>query len=212
MGRKLIMGVCGGVWALFVFGHMAGNMLILVGAEAYNKYAHAIVTNKPLLYGTEVALLSTLVFHVIFGVVLTLKNKSAREQKYAMTPNGEKRTSLASRTMIYHGTIILFFIVYHLITFKYGKETFVTYDGVQMRDLHSLVVEVFQQPAYVMGYVVCLMLLGWHLSHGVSSLFQTMGLNHPKHTPCIKMLGKVYAVVVTLGFISQPLYVIMTSF
>lgn len=212
IGRKMIMGVCGGVWALFVFGHMAGNMLILVSAEAYNKYGHAIVSNKPLLYGTEAILISTVLVHIILGVWLAIMNRKARKQKYAMTPSGEKKASTASKTMIYHGSILLFFIVYHLITFKYGEERSVTYDGVEMRDLHWLVTEVFQSPMYVVGYIVCLLLLGWHLSHGVSSLFQTLGWNHPKYTPRIKWISCVYAVVVTGGFISQPLYVILNSF
>lgn len=211
IGRKMIMGICGGVWAGFVFGHMAGNMLILVSAEMYNKYGHAIVSNKPLLYGTEAILLGTIIFHVILGVVLTAKNKTARSQKYAMTPNGEKRSSLGSRTMIFHGSILLFFIVYHLITFKYGPYYSVTYDGVEMRDLSRLIVEVFQNPAYVAGYIVCLLLLGWHLSHGVASLFQSLGLNHPSYTPTIKCISWIYAIVVTAGFISQPLYVILNS-
>lgn len=212
IGRKMIMGVCGGVWALFVFGHMAGNMLILVSAEMYNKYGHAIVSNKPLLYGTEAILLGTVVFHVFLGIMLSLKNKSARSQKYAMIPSGEKKATTASRTMIYHGSILLFFIVYHLITFKYGTEYLITYDGVEMRDLHRLVIEVFQSPAYVIGYIICLLLLGWHLSHGVSSLFQTLGLNHPKYNPKVKLASCIYSVVVSAGFISQPLYVILNSF
>ena len=211
IGRKMIMGVCGGVWAGFVFGHMAGNMLIWVSPEAYNKYGHAIVSNKPLLWGTEAILLSTILIHIVLGVVLTIKNKGARKQKYAMTPSGEKKATSASRTMIFHGSILLFFIVYHLITFKYGVEYPVTYDGVEMRDLHRLIVEVFQNPLYIGGYIVCLLLLGWHLSHGVSSLFQSLGWNHPKYTPAIKCMSYGYAIVVTAGFISQPLYVMFNS-
>lgn len=211
IGRKIIMGVCGGVWAGFVFVHMAGNMLIWVSPEAYNKYGHAIVSNKPLLWATEAILLSTILVHVVLGIILTIKNRSARKQKYALTPSGEKRSPLASRTMIFHGSILLFFIVYHLITFKYGTEYLVTYDGVEMRDLHKLIVEVFQNPLYIVGYIVSLLLLGWHLSHGVASLFQSLGWNHPKYTPAIKCLSWSYSVVVTAGFISQPLYVMFNS-
>jgi succinate dehydrogenase / fumarate reductase, cytochrome b subunit len=211
IGRKMIMGICGGVWAGFVFGHMAGNMLIFVSPEMYNKYGHAIVSNKPLLYATEAILLGTIIFHVILGALLTWRNKTARTQKYAMTPSGEKRASLGSRSMIFHGSILLFFIVYHLMTFKYGTHYSVTYDGVEMRDLSRLVVEVFQDPLYVVGYILCLLLLGWHLSHGVSSLFQSLGLNHPSYTPKIKCASWIYAVVVTAGFISQPIYAMLNS-
>lgn len=212
IGRKMIMGVCGGVWALFLFGHMAGNMLMFVSAEAYNKYGHALVTNKPLLIGTEVILVSTVLVHLFLGVYLTLQNKKARKQKYALSPSGEKRASAGSRTMIFHGSVLLFFIVYHLITFKFADKTTITYDGVVMDDLHSLVTTVFQSPAYVVGYLFCLLLLGWHLSHGVASLFQTLGLNHPSYTPKIKVASWIYAIVVAGGFIAQPLYVILNSF
>lgn len=211
IGRKIIMGICGAIWAGFVFGHMAGNMLILVSAEAYNKYGHAIVSNKLLLYGTEIALIAALAGHVVLGLMLTFENRRAKPQKYAKTPPSAKRASVASQTMAYHGSIILFFIVYHLITFKYGPYYSVTYDGVEMRDLHRLIVEVFQSPLYVVGYVVCLALLGLHLTHGVASVFQSMGLNHPKYMGLVKKISIIYGVVVAAGFISQPLYVIISS-
>ena len=82
----------------------------------------------------------------------------------------------------------------------------VEYAGEEMRDLHRLVMEVFQDPLYVAGYVICLILLGIHLSHGFSSVFQSFGWNHPKYTPLIKKAGWAYAVIVAAGFISQPLY------
>ena len=109
--------------------------------------------------------------------------------------------------MAVHGSIVLFFIIYHLITFKWGPVYTIEYAGESMRDLHRLVIEVFSSPAYVAGYVVCLVLLGIHLSHGVSSIFQSLGLNHPKYTPTIKKVGWLYALVVAGGFISQPIYV-----
>jgi succinate dehydrogenase / fumarate reductase, cytochrome b subunit len=212
IGKKIIMGVCGAIWAGFVFAHMAGNMLILISAELYNKYGHAIVSNKPLLYTAETVLVLAILVHAIVGITLALENRKAKPLKYAVAATGEKRTTLASRTMAFHGSVILFFIIYHLITFKYGTEYLVTYDGVEMRDLHRLVLEVFQQPAYVIGYIVCLLLLGWHLSHGVSSVFQTLGLNHPRYQSKVKWMACVYAFVVAAGFISQPLYVIANSF
>lgn len=210
--KKMIMGVCGAIWAGFVFAHMAGNMLILVSAELYNRYGHAIVSNKPLLYTAEAVLIGALLVHAGVGILLAIENRRAKPQKYAVSAVGEKRATLASRTMAFQGSIILFFIIYHLITFKYGTEYMVSYNGVEMRDLHRLVIEIFQQPIYVVGYVVCLLLLGWHLSHGVSSIFQTLGLNHPKYNQKIKWAGCIYALVVAAGFISQPLYVIATSF
>lgn len=126
-----------------------------------------------------------------------------------MTANGEKAPSFASRTMVYTGSIILVFAVYHILTFKYGAFYTATYDGVEMRDIHRLVIEVFQNPAYVLGYILCMMVLALHLSHGVSSMFQSWGFNHPKHTPCLEKFGYVYALIVAAGFIAQPLYAMM---
>lgn len=207
IGKKYLMGLAGAVWTLFVAGHMAGNLLIFAGPEAFNRYGHAIVSNKPLLYGTEVALTLCLLLHVGLGIALTLQNKKAKPQKYAVQPVTEKRSSWAAKTMAVHGSIILLFVIYHLITFKWGPYYEVEYSGVVMRDLHRLMVEVFASPAYVFGYVVCLILLGFHLSHGAASVFQSMGLNHPRYTPTIKKIGWLYALVVAGGFMSQPLYV-----
>jgi succinate dehydrogenase / fumarate reductase, cytochrome b subunit len=200
IGRKMILAAAGIVWTGFVFVHMAGNLLILFSAEAYNKYAHAIVSNKILLYGTEAILVSALLVHAILGIKLSLENRSARDRKYIVSAKNKKGT-LASKT------IVLAFIIYHLITFKYGAEYLITYDGVEMRDLHRLVVEIFKNPIYVFGYVICLALLGVHLSHGTSSVFQTLGFSNPNYTPTIKKIGVVYALVVVGGFIAQPIYV-----
>ncbi len=210
--KKMIMGFCGLIWTGFVLAHMAGNMLILVSAELYNKYGHAIVSNKPLLYVAESVLVAALLVHVVVGVWLTIENRRAKPNKYAVQSSNQKRSSLASRSMAFQGSLILFFVIFHLITFKYGTEYLVTYDGVEMRDLHRLIIEIFKQPLYVAGYILSLLILGWHLSHGVSSVFQSLGFNHPKYSKKIKLAGTVYSIVVAAGFISQPLYVIATSF
>lgn len=211
IGRKTIMGICGLVWTGFVFAHMAGNLLIFLGPEAYNKYGHAITSNKPLLFVAEGTLIAALLGHVILGLWLFIENKKASPQKYAVPASAAKRARFGSKTMAYQGSIILFFIIYHLITFKYGTVYMVNYEGVEMRDLFRLMVEVFQQPAYVVGYILCLILLGIHLSHGFSSVFQTLGLNHPSYNSCIRKLGWVYAIVVAAGFISQPLYIFLMN-
>lgn len=211
IGRKMVMGICGLVWTLFVFAHMAGNLLIFAGAETYNKYGHAITSNKPLLFFAEAVLILSLIVHVVLAIQLTRENRKAKPLKYAVGASSQKTVSPASKTMIFHGVILLFFIISHLLTFKYGTVYTVTYDGVEMRDLHKLIVEVFQQPGFVVGYVFCLILLGAHLSHGTSSVFQSLGLNHPSYTPKIKAIGFLYAFVVTAGFIAQPIYVALNS-
>jgi succinate dehydrogenase / fumarate reductase cytochrome b subunit len=143
------------------------------------------------------------------AISLTLENRRAGGggNRYAVLPGGVKRASLASRTMAAQGSLILVFIILHITTFKYGQYYETTVNGVQMRDLHRLVVEIFQQPGYVVWYVVCLVLLGFHLSHGVGSIFQSFGLKNDHYGPMIKKLSLGYGLFVFLGFLSQPLYV-----
>jgi succinate dehydrogenase / fumarate reductase, cytochrome b subunit len=209
VGRKFIMGASGLVWMGFVFGHMAGNMLILFSADLYNAYGHAIVSNKILLYGTEAIILGALITHIFCAISLTLENRKARTTRYAMTPNGAKGSTWASRNMAVQGSAILAFIILHLITFKYGTNYETTVNGVPMRDLHKLVIEVFKNPTYVAWYVVCLVLLMFHLSHGAKSIFQSFGILERKMQAGIAAGAWIYAVVVAVGFLSQPLYVFL---
>lgn len=190
--------------SLFVLTHMIGNLLLFVGPEAYNTYSHALITSK-LIYIAEAGLAGLFLAHAFVGICLARENRAARPQKYAVTTNGEKTVSFASKTMVYHGLILLVFTIHHLITFKYGTVYTATYNGVEMRDLFRLVTEVFQSPVYVIWYAVALVLLALHLSHGFASSFQSIGFNHPSHTPKIKCFGYFYAVVVTLGFIAPPI-------
>ncbi|MCJ8276218.1 MAG: succinate dehydrogenase cytochrome b subunit, partial [Bdellovibrionales bacterium] len=149
IGKKYLMGLAGLVWTGFVAGHMGGNLLIFVGPEAFNKYGHAIVSNKPLLYGTEVILTLAILTHTFLAIRLTMQNKKAAPQKYAVSAGPAKRYSMASKWMAIQGSVILAFIIYHLITFKWGPVYMVNYGGEEMRDLHRLVIEVFKDPKYV---------------------------------------------------------------
>jgi len=209
VGKKYLMGLTGLIWAGFVLTHMAGNMLILVDANAYNAYGHGIVSNKALLYGAETVLLLALIVHVSCALSLTLQNRASRGRSYRIGPNGSKSPSFASNWMLIQGSVILVFIILHLITFKYGNYYETTVNGVVMRDLSRLIVEVFHQPGYVIGYLVALVLLGFHLTHGIRSLFQSFGLLHPGYQQTIRVAGVAYAVIVACGFISQPLYVFL---
>jgi len=209
VGRKYIMGLTGLVWLLFILGHMLGNMLILVSADLYNAYGHAIVSNKPLLYGAETVLVLALIVHVVTAISLTIQNRKSRDTRYAMTPNGDKGASLASKTMAPQGMIILAFIILHLAGFKNGTYYETTVNGVLMRDLHRLIVESFHSPGFVAWYVVAMLILMMHLSHGAHSIFQSFGILERKMQKGLKKMAWIYAIVVAFGFISQPLYVFL---
>ena len=206
VGKKYIMGLTGLIWMGFVLTHMAGNMLLLFSSDLYNAYGHAIVSNKLLLYTAESILLLALIAHVSTAIFLTIQNRSARDLKYAVKPSGEKKPTWASRTMAVQGSVVLAFIILHLITFKYGAYYETSVNGVIMRDLNKLVLEVFKQPGYVAWYIVSLLLLLFHLSHGAASVFQSFGILERKMQSGIKKMAWMYALIVIVGFLSQPIY------
>jgi len=209
-GKKLLMGITGLIWAAFVFGHMAGNLLLFVSADAYNTYGHILVSSN-FIYVAEAVLIAALLIHVACSVSLTLENRRARGNcRYAMNPVGPKGISVASKTMAIQGMLILVFIITHLITFKFGAYYETTVDGVVMRDLHRLVVEIFSNPLAVSWYTVALAFLGLHLSHGFGSTFQSLGIRTRANAESLNKLSWTYAVVVAAGFLSQPIYVFLT--
>jgi succinate dehydrogenase / fumarate reductase cytochrome b subunit len=209
VGKKYLMGITGLIWAGFVLAHMAGNMLIFVSHDAYNAYGHALTSGK-IIYVAELVLVLALITHVYMAISLTKNNREAKGQKYAVAAKGAKRVSLASRTMAIQGSLILVFVILHLITFKYGQHYETNVNGVPMRDLAKLMEEVFQQPGYVVWYVVALILLGFHLKHGVGSTFQSLGLMEGTYRNVWAKLSIGYGIIVALGFISQPLYLFLT--
>jgi succinate dehydrogenase / fumarate reductase cytochrome b subunit len=206
VGRKQLIGLTGIALSLFVLMHMAGNMLILVSAQKYNEYGHAIVSN-PLLLVAEAGLLLAFIAHIGMALRFQFRNWRARDSRYAVLANGDKRTTWTQRSLWAQGLLILVFVILHLATFKYGPHYEVDYGHGPIRDLHKLVVEVFNQPGYVVWYCVAMVVLFMHLSHGVGSSFQTFGINHPRYNCAIKCFSWFYAVVVAGGFVSQPIYV-----
>ncbi|HAR43121.1 MAG TPA: cytochrome B subunit [Bdellovibrionales bacterium] len=206
IGKKYLIGLTAIFISLFVFTHMLGNMLLFVSPEVYNGYSHKLLTN-PLIVLIELFFLALFLTHVLYTIKTTLENKEARGQRFTITTSGAKAVTFSSKTMIYHGALIFVFLVLHLLTFKYGQIYEATYNGVVMRDLHRLVIEVFQIPSYVVWYVIAVFLLGLHLHHGVQSIFQTLGFNQPRYTPAIRKIGLTYAWVVAIGYMFQPLYV-----
>ena len=199
------MAIAGLGLCVFVLAHVSGNFLIFLGPKAYNMYGYYL-TSSPLLYVAEAGLIAIFLAHIVSGIYLTIRNRGARKQSYAVNAQGEKKTSLTTKTMWWQGVVIFVFVIFHLITFKFGTVYNVEYEGLVVRDLFRLVYEVFQSPAYVVWYIVALVILGYHLTHGFYSSLQTLGANHPKYTPVFKKLSLAYGLFISIGFISQPLY------
>ncbi len=205
VGKKKLMGLTGLGLTGFVLIHMLGNLLLFAGPEAYNRYGYAI-TASPIYYVIELVLLMIFVVHMGLGIRLTIEARRARPQGYRLTPNGDKESSRAAQMMIHQGVVILLFVISHLITFRFGPVYTVEYNGVVMRDLYQLMVEVFAGQLFTVGYVICMLIIGLHLSHGVYSSLQSLGLTHPKYTPAIKSFSLGIAAFIAGGFILQPIY------
>ncbi|MGY8659437.1 MAG: succinate dehydrogenase cytochrome b subunit [Verrucomicrobiales bacterium] len=209
IGRKIIVALTGLALVLFLAGHLAGNLLIYAGPDAFNEYAHFLHT---FLHGmgvwiARIGLLVCLVLHVWFTILLTKENKAARP-KYAHEATVQAPKS--SRMMIWSGLTILAFIVYHLLHFTIRIDSNLAKMG-ETSPWH-MVIEGFQNPLVVIFYVIAMTLLCSHLSHGVASIFQTLGLRSKKTAGPIKFISKAYAVIVYLGFISIPLAVLLFGF
>ena len=207
IGKKTLVGITGLLLSGFVLTHMLGNMLILVGAEAYNKYAHALVSN-PLLPVAEIGLVVFFLIHICLAISVTLTNRKSRKLGYSQSAEGAKATAFAAKSMILTGLLMLAFLVLHLITFKYGAHYSIAYNAVEMRDLYRLVLEKFQEPIYFGWYVFSMVVLALHLSHGFKASFQSLGLLSSLN-PKLKSVGIAFAVIVAGGFVSQPIYIFL---
>lgn len=199
IGKKQIMALTGFGLIGFTLTHLMGNFLILVGPDAFNFYAYKLTSN-PLIYVAEAALAGMFIGHILLAVLLKLQNSSARDRSYFTKVKTGRGETFASSTMPYTGTVLLVFLIIHLLNFKFGSQYQVTVDGIQMRDLYRTVVEYFANPLYVSWYVFAMLCLGLHTSHGFHSMFQSWGINHPKYTPTIKTLAQAYGLFVAVGF------------
>ncbi|MBT34593.1 MAG: succinate dehydrogenase [Thalassobius sp.] len=216
LGRKLIMSLTGLFLITFLVVHMIGNMQLLKldGGEAFNVYAKFMTTN-PLIKTTSYLLYAGIIIHIIYSIILTRLNRSARPVKYAYE-KASTNSTWASRNMGLLGSVILVFLVIHMRSFWFemkfgGSMPMVDYDGVEYKNLYALVVAAFSQWWYTLIYVVSMVFLGYHLSHGFASAFQTLGLNHVKYNSFIKKFGIAFAVIIPLLFAIQPIVIFIWS-
>ena len=205
-GSKILVALTGLAMVGFLIGHLAGNLLALFGPETYNAYSHALISN-PLLVPVEIGLIAILVMHVVSAVSVVVRGQKARPARYAVKKwaGGPSRKTVSSSSMIVTGVIILGFLLLHLNTFKYGPEYLDPATG--FRDLHRLMIEVFKQPGYVVFYVVCMVLVGMHLRHGISSSFQSLGLMAGSWTGRLLRAGAALALAVGIGFALIPVVI-----
>lgn len=205
VGQKFLVALTGLGLSGFVLAHMLGNLLLFVGPDAYNLYSHKL-TSTPLIYVAEVGLFVFFVTHLSLTMKLTRENRISRGIAPSQLPsNGVKRPSFASRSMALSGLLIFAFILLHLVTFKFGTHYDTVVEGVKMRDIYRLVSESFQKEWYTGFYLVCMVILFTHLSHGFSAVFQTLGIQSI-HNKWLRRMGFTFAFIVGAGFFSQPLF------
>lgn len=207
IGKKIITGVTGLGLSLFVLVHMVGNLTLFAGNKAYNQLAHLIDSLGILLYAVEFILLGLAVFHAVVGITIRLNTFRARPVGYTQLKSiGEpSKQSISSRSMLITGTVLLGFLVLHLATFKFGAYYSTVIDGVEMRDLSSLVIEKFHSPIYAFGYAGVMVMLAVHLRHGIWSAWQSIGVLNSKISPGVYAIALVLASLIALGFIALPL-------
>ncbi len=215
--KKIWMSLFGLFLIVFLVVHLGINILLVFDPtrELFNIAAHFMGTN-PFIQAFQWVLFAIFAIHMVLGIVLQIQNWMARPMRYKV--KGTSEQSFFSKYMIHTGIIIMIFLVIHFANFFLkaklfhgAPEFFLNGSPTGMEDMGILVVDLFHIPAYVIGYIIALIFLGFHLDHAFQSAFQTLGLNHPKYTPIIKWVGYIYTLVVTLGYISIPLIIYFTK-
>ena len=204
-GKKAVMAVTGVILFGFVVGHLAGNLQIFEGPAKLNAYGRFLHSIGELLWPVRIVLLISVALHITATVQLALRKKAARPVGYSAKK--AISSSYASRTMYWSGPIVLAFIIFHLLQFTAG---YIHPHAVFIQDdIYHNVVAGFQVWWVSAWYILAVSLLGMHLRHGIWSMFQSLGLNHPRHTPILKSAALLIAVLITLGYISIPISVLL---
>jgi succinate dehydrogenase / fumarate reductase cytochrome b subunit len=219
LGKKYVMAISGGAMFLFVVGHLVGNLQIFLGPEAINRYGHFLQSNIELIWPARIGLLALLALHIWSAIKLSAENKAARPVPYENW--NPTVASYASRTMLMSGLIVFAFIIYHLLHYTVQVEAVnlkhvdfhslneTLKDGSQRHDIFAMMVMGFSNPVVSLFYVIAIGLLCLHLSHGVSAMFQSLGLKNKAYGPCLDKASRVIAWLIFLGYVSIPISILL---
>jgi succinate dehydrogenase / fumarate reductase cytochrome b subunit len=215
LGKKYIMAVTGFLLFLFVIGHLVGNLQIFLGPEAINRYGHFLQSNYELVWPARIGLLIFVGLHIWSAAKLSLENRAARPIAYATyQPIG---STYASRTMLMSGLIILAFVIYHLLHFTVQTQyinltgqNFTTFmDPEKRHDIFKMMVVGFNNGWVSAFYMLGMALLCLHLSHGLSSMFQSIGWKNQTYGPFLDKAARVLSVLIFLGYTSIPVSILL---
>ncbi len=213
IGKKIVVALTGAMLILFLLGHVVGNLLVFAGREAMNDYAEFLLH---MMHGTgiwvaRIGLLVALVLHIVATVSLVRQNRAARDVDYSCKETVQ--ASKSSRIMIWSGLTVLAFVIFHILHFTVRVDSGLAnlHDPANpdRHDTFGMVVAGFQNPLVVLFYIVGISLLCSHLSHGIASVFQTLGWRSKKVAGPEKKLGWAIAILLWLGFLSIPVATMM---
>lgn len=213
IGKKIVVAVTGILLVFFLLGHMAGNLLVFAGREALNDYAEFL---KHFLHGAgiwvaRIGLLVCLVLHVLGTISLTRHNRAARKDSYAKDTTVQ--ASRSSRVMIISGLVILAFVVFHILHFTVRVDPDLANlkdpSDPKRHDVYAMVIKGFQVPLVSIFYIVAISLLCSHLSHGIASVFQTLGLRTRETEASTRNLSWLITIVLWVGFLVVPLTIML---
>ncbi|MEW6664302.1 MAG: succinate dehydrogenase cytochrome b subunit [Thermodesulfobacteriota bacterium] len=198
IGKKQIMAVTGLGFCLFLATHLMGNLSVYGGRDLFLSYVEHLHALGYLVTAAELGLIVFAIAHILTGLLLFIENSRARPVNYAVK-KGAGGSSLGSTTAPYTGLLILVFVVIHLLTFRLLDKT-----GT---DDYLILTRTFDHLGWALFYVVGVVIVAVHVSHGFWSGFQTLGLNHPKYMPFLRKVGILFSVVAGAGFASIPVFV-----
>ena len=210
LGKKYLMAITGLLLIFFVIGHMVGNLQIFLGQESINAYGAFLKSKPGLIWGARIGLLGLVVVHIWSAITLSAKNKAARPVAYRVNKSVE--ASYASRTMIWSGLIVLAFIIYHILHFTVGAvspDLLALRDESGRHDIYLMVIQGFSHPLVSGFYLLSMALLCSHLSHGTSSLFQSLGFRSGKQKIWANRFALVLAWGIFIGNSSIPVAILL---
>jgi succinate dehydrogenase / fumarate reductase cytochrome b subunit len=210
IGKKYIVGLTALILIVYVLGHLVGNLQIYLGQNRINTYAKFLHDLGPILWAVRVVLLAAFVTHIVATIQLANENRLAKPQKYAVA--GYQRSTMASRTMILSGLIVLCFVIYHLLQFTIhatNPEFRKLHDSLGRPDVYGMLILGFRNPLVSLFYVLGLFLLASHLSHGFESVTQTLGINNRRISRFVSVGGQTLTWLIFVGYVSIPASILL---